>query len=161
MRAVNDSDAAQVLHIDMRAIDMQGKVREQWQHVVNVPTHMAVTVDTLESAAVPEDCFLWWRWSDEAGEAMGENEYWLKPYKDHDIRVPKIQRQRQRIDGHEVLTLKTDVPAFFVTIDLGGRKVYSDNGFTLLPGEPKKLWVERILENGFAPKKGSRTIEHL
>ena len=106
MRAVNDSDTEQVLHIDMRAIDMQGKVREQWQHVVNVPTRAAVTVDTLESDAVPEDCFLWWRWSDEAGEAMGENDYWLKPYKDHDIRVPKIQRQRQRIDGHEVLTLK-------------------------------------------------------
>jgi len=161
VKAINDSTADQALNVELRAIDMRGRVREQWQHSISVPVDKAITIDSLPAESVPDGCFLWWRWSNEAGETLGENEYWPAPYKDYDIPVPKIQRQRQRVDGLEVLTLKTNVPAFFVSVDLGGRKIYSDNGFTLLPGEPKQLWVERILEHGRAPKAGTRKIEHL
>ncbi|WP_093363121.1 glycoside hydrolase family 2 protein [Tropicimonas isoalkanivorans] len=44
--------------------------------------------------------------------------------------------------GEEVL-LTSDRPAFYVSWDLGGDTIWSDNGFTLLPGRPKILRVER------------------
>jgi len=59
------------------------------------------------------------------------------------------------------ITLDTDKPAFFVSVELGGRRVWSDNGFTLLPGRPKTLRLLRTLTHEAVPNVVKHHIEHL
>lgn len=96
-----------------------------------------------------------------ACSTAGEGEYWLQPYKDFDLPVPTITvTVVPGSDGHAIL-LETDTPAFFVTIELGGRKVWSDNGFTLLPNKPKRLQLQKTLTHAAIPDVANYTIEHL
>ena len=83
--------------------------------------------------------FLHVTWRDESGTHVGENEYLPKRPKYYDLKTPQISVE---VQGDSV-TLSSDVPAFFVTYDHGGSDIWSDNGFTLLPGVPKTLHRQR------------------
>ena len=92
---------------------------------------------------------------------MGKSEYWPQPYKNYAIQKPVINSEfRETSDGLEC-KLSTDVPAFFVTLELGGRRVWSDNGLTLLPGEPRVLKVVRELHSAYVPEVVAGEIQHL
>jgi len=93
-------------------------------------------------------------------QLLGENEYWPAPYKEYSLAKPEIKVQHV-LDDESTLELSTDKPAFFVTVNLGGDAVYSDNGFTLLPGLPKRLSVSRLLKNNRIPRLTGVTIQHL
>ena len=59
------------------------------------------------------------------------------------------------------MLVETDRPVFFVTLELGGRRVWSDNGVTVLPGEPRRLRVVReILADG-SPQAPTLSLQHL
>ena len=91
----------------------------------------------------------------------GEGEYWLKPYKDFDLPVPTIDVSIEPDSDGSVIILESDKPAFFVTVELGGRHIWSDNGFTLLPNKPKKLYLQKTLLHACIPDVPDYTIEHL
>jgi beta-mannosidase len=80
-----------------------------------------------------------------ADSSAGEGEYWPKPYKDFNLPLPTINVTVEPDSDGSVIVLEADKPAFFVTVELGGRHVWSDNGFTLLPNKPKKLYVQKTL----------------
>ncbi len=93
--------------------------------------------------------------------ASGQGEYWTRPYKHFDLPEPVITVvEEPDCDGISI-TLQTDKPAFFVTVELGGRRVWSDNGFTLLPGQAKTLHVVRELSHQAVPDLEKYVIEHL
>ena len=46
-------------------------------------------------------------------------------------------------DDGDSITFNSDLPALFVTFDHGGSDIWSDNGFTLLPGIPKMVHRRR------------------
>ena len=161
VRAVNDSARDVVLKVMACAIDMSGSVKETWQVQGSVPTNSAVSLLDLDAALVPEDCFVLVRWADESGEHIGKSEYWPRPYKDYAIQKPVIKTEfRETSDGLEC-ELTTDVPAFFVTLELGGRRVWSDKGVTLLPGDPSVLKVVRELHSASIPEALSGEVLHL
>jgi len=47
------------------------------------------------------------------------------------------------IEDADTVTLTSDVPALYVTHDHGGSDIWSDNGFTLLPGISKVIHRSR------------------
>ena len=59
----------------------------------------------------------------------------------------------------DTVVIETDRPAFFVTLELGGRRLWSDNGVTVLPGEPRRLRVLREIEG--APDAPALSVQHL
>ena len=121
----------------------------------------AVTpITEFSSDELPDDCFTIWEWFDADQQLLGENEYWPAPYKEYSLAKPEIKVQHV-LDDESTLELSTDKPAFFVTVNLGGDAVYSDNGFTLLPGLPKRLSVSRLLKNNRIPRLTGVTIQHL
>jgi beta-mannosidase len=79
------------------------------------------------------------RWHDEAGVHIGENEFLARRPKEFELAQPTISIELEA----GKLRLSTDVPALFVTIDHGGANIWSDNGFTLLPGSAKTLTLQR------------------
>ena len=161
IRAVNDSACDVMLNALAHAIDMSGSVRETWQVRGSVPRNSAVTLSVLDTALVPNDCFVLVQWTDESSERTGKSEYWPQPYKNYAIQKPVINTvYRETPDGLEC-ELSTDVPAFFVTLELGGRRVWSDNGLTLLPGEPRVLKVVRELHSAYVPEVVAGEIQHL
>jgi beta-mannosidase len=74
---------------------------------------------------------------------------------------PGISVAEEPTGNGQMLTLTTDKPAFFVSVELGGRRVWSDNGFTLLPGRPKTLCVVRTLTNSAVPDVDPLTLQYL
>ena len=61
----------------------------------------------------------------------------------------------------DVVVIETDRPAFFVTLELGGRRVWSDNGVTVLPGEPRRLRVLGSIDGPGVPDAPALSLEHL
>ena len=87
------------------------------------------------------------------------NTHFFTEYKRCDLAKPRIRLQ---IRKDYRVTLRTDKPAFFVTVNASGiRGEFDDNGVTLLPGQPVTLQ--------FAPKqpvtravfRKSLTLQHL
>ena len=79
---------------------------------------------------------------DLAGRGItARNELFLAEYKKCELAEPKIMMSiRAEKPGTFAIDLKTDKPAFFVTLDAGKiNGVFSDNVLTLLPGEAKTI----------------------
>ncbi|WP_294506322.1 glycoside hydrolase family 2 protein [uncultured Victivallis sp.] len=76
----------------------------------------------------------------EEREYVFRNECFPAPFKRCRLLAPEIIRELE-VDGLEGrLLLKTDRPAFFVFVEFSNIAAhFSDNSFTLLPGEPVKL----------------------
>ena len=94
----------------------------------------------------------------------GEAEWWPAPYRHFELATPEVSCRVVAGDGASadtVLELAADRPAFFVTVELGGRRVWSDNGVTLLPGEPRRLRLLRTLGNPYVPEAAPLSIERL
>ncbi|MFK7992613.1 MAG: glycoside hydrolase family 2 protein [Granulosicoccus sp.] len=170
LRAVSDRPTTVNLQYSLLAIDMTGIVQRQWSGDCRVSETRAIDLMTLNHGDIPDGCFLRFQWkgcpdTDAITHVIdpiaGEGEYWPKPYKDYEIPTPTIKLEG--LDGADDYTvaLETDKPAFFVTLELGGRRVWSDNGFTLLPGIPKKIHVVKTLTHPGIPEVPDLSIQHL
>jgi len=72
------------------------------------------------------------------------NDYFPTPFRDMKISAPKIACDVREEAGVWKVVLSTDVPAFYVWVNAKGvRGEFSDNSFTLLPGEPVVLTYRR------------------
>jgi len=68
------------------------------------------------------------------------NDYFPTPFRDMALMAPDVTADVRDENGIWKVTLKTDIPAFFVWANVKGiRGEFSDNSFTLLPGEPVTL----------------------
>ena len=174
VRAVNDTSAAVKLDVTLRIVGvLDGHVHAAWDDTLDVGTDDAVEGRRLATSDVPDDCFLQVRWRAasavdggpaNAFEEGGESEFWPVPYKRFDLGTPSIDCRV--VDGSPdgddtVIELVADRPAFHVTVELGGRRVWSDNGVTLLPGEPRRLSVRRMLAHTAVPHVAPLGIETL
>lgn len=68
------------------------------------------------------------------------NDHFFTEYKHCDLREAGIEHSIEQRDGVWHLKLSSKFPAFFVFAELRGvPAVFSDNSFTLLPGQPREL----------------------
>lgn len=137
--AVNDTLQPVTLHVSAQGVDVAGPLRDMGQWECACPTDRSIEIARIKTADFADQEFLHVTWRDESGTHVGENEYLPKRPKYYDLKTPQISVE---VQGDNV-TLHSDVPAFFVTYDHGGSDIWSDNGFTLLPGVPKTLHRQR------------------
>ena len=131
---------------------------------LEVPTHAAVDVTRFGAEKLGNDAFLHFDWVSTDGAIAGENDYLPRRPKDYALGDPVITATRHRnANGGEEIVLVSDRPAFFVTLDHGGDRVYSDNCFTLLPNVPKRICVLRERRSHLpAPRDGDAlSIQYL
>ena len=96
---------------------------------VAVPAGSAVKLDVRVSCGTPEE-FLHYSLGD------GEGEFFFADFKALPLPDPEIKTRR--IDEFS-WEFSADAPAFFVALDCDSPVVWSDNGFTLLPGRPRVI----------------------
>ncbi len=163
LKAVNDTTSAQKLSIVMRALTVFGEEKKRWHFDINATPGSVSEIINLHPDEIPDHCFVYWQWNDSQGTQLGYNEYWLAPYKNYPLPKPNISFNidEQHEGRNQVIELHTDAPAFFVTVNLGGQTVYTDNGFTLLPGEPKRIGVSKTLNSKQVPVVTGNTIQFL
>jgi len=171
LRAINDLSAEIELQIELTAHTAQGDALAQQSYIIKVAADAVHLADTFDKQASKDVAYYRFKWRilapgvnstiPQSVLREGCNEYWLKPYKDFDLPAPSIQASQSQLDGKTCITLRTDKPAYFVSLDLGGNRVFSDNGFTLLAGESKQVLVERVLENARVPIIDELDIQHL
>jgi beta-mannosidase len=106
-------------------------------------------VTSIAVSDLADDEFLFFVWKDAAGNLLGENDYFPKPYKAYELVQPTISSSWSERDGQAVLTLVADKPAFFATASVDVPGYFSDNALTLLPGRPVDLT--------FIPRHGGNT----
>lgn len=165
LRAVNDSSHTVVLDYVVQVLDMEGRQQTRWYGCVEVSPLAAVDVLAISGDSVPAGCFLSFEWRSTGdgplSDVSGDGEYWTRAYKQFNLPNPNIVIEPVDDENGESIVLNTDKPAFFVSVELGGRRVWSDNGFTLLPGKPKKLTVCRQLQHNAIPEVPKYSIQHL
>lgn len=152
--AVNDTSEAVSLKVNVRSVRFQGAVDELGQWQADVPTDRAVEVTRLPAGSLVDDAFVHFDWSDASGTLTGENEYLPRRPKEYAVGQPTITAETAtRADGTATVTLSTDRPALWVTWDLGGDVVWSDNCLTLLPGRPRELQAIRQRQSHLPEQK--------
>ena len=135
------------LTIEATQVSFDGAMVSAGTFSSDIPADRAVEIGRLSAGSLGEQSFLHLDWRQVSGTLQGENDYFPKRFKAYDIAEPDIEFSATRDDdGQEILSLKSDRPALFVTINHGGADILSDNCFTLLPGRTKKLHVTRHRE---------------
>jgi beta-mannosidase len=133
--AVNDTDAAVHLHVTACRVSMSGLISEAGSWALSCPTDRPVEIARFPPDSIGDTEFLNFSWQDPDGVHAGENDYLPRRPKDYRFADPKIHVENEG----DSIALTSDLPALFVTVDHGGSDVWSDNGFTLLPGIPKVI----------------------
>ncbi|AKI01626.1 beta-galactosidase/beta-glucuronidase [Hoeflea sp. IMCC20628] len=133
--AINDSDRPVSLTVAARRVSTLGFMSDCGNWSCLCPTERAVEVARLPAGKLTADEFLHFTWQDATGGHVGENDYLPRRPKDYRLQKPSIQL----IEDGDTVTLTSDIPAMYVSYDHGGSDIWSDNGFTLLPGVAKVL----------------------
>lgn len=93
-----------------------------------------------------ENCFYYGSFESESGEIALENSKLLMVPKKCSIQPADIGIRTHIEAGKLALELTTDTPAFYTVVDVPGFHVrFSDNNFTLLPGNGKRI---ELIEDG-------------
>lgn len=138
--AINDTNGPVSLNVTARSVRISGEMRDLGEWNRRCPADTAIEITRLPPEKLQEDAFLHFEWSDDSGNHCGKNEYLPKRPKEYDLGTPQITAETGvTADGMPQVMLKTDRPAFWVTWDLGGDTIWSDNCITLLPGRPRVL----------------------
>lgn len=163
LKVVNDLTTDLQVEVDLCSYDELGNELERVSYSAQVAASAVQELAVFSSMKKDDVAFYRWSWKyqTKAGSVEGQNEYWLGPYKDFNLPEPTVTAKVITDGDGTVLELKTDKPAYFVSVDLGGNRIFSDNGFTLLPGETRMIKIERELKNSNAPVLNEIHVQHL
>ena len=139
LKGINDTAKPVSVSLEVRAVKVGGGDRVVFSGNAAIGPDAAIEIAGIDFAGLAADEFLFFSWRDAAGNLLGENDYFPKPYKAYELVAPTVTSRWSDVDGKPVLTLTTDKPALFVTatVDLPG--YFSDNAITLLPGRETTL----------------------
>ena len=137
--AVNDTPETVSLDVVAMQVDVAGPMAEVADWAVVCPPEGAVEIARVDADRLADQELLSLVWRDAERQFEGENEYWPNRPKAYALETPQITHR----ETNEGIIFETDKPAFFVTYDFGGHRVWSDNCFTLLPDRPKLLKLEK------------------
>lgn len=139
LRAINDTGSPVSISLEVKAVTVAGASRTVFSGKSEVSADAAIGTATLSVTDLAADEFLFFTWKDTAGNVLGENDYFPKPYKAYELVQPTISASWSDRNGQAVLTLNTDKPAFFTTATVDVPGYFSDNAVTLLPGNAVEL----------------------
>lgn len=139
LKAINDTGSPLAIGLEVLAVKVGGGNRRLFAGNTAVGPDAAIAVTRVAVGDLGADEFLFFSWKDAQGRVIGENDYFPQPYKAYELVDADVSARWSDRDGHPVLTLETDRPAFFVTATVDAPGYFSDNALTLLPGRPLEL----------------------
>ncbi len=140
--ALNDELKPLATTATVRVIDFSGKVRRTLRWSKRVPANSTLLLKKItlqELGVAPDEAFL--ALELRAGGRVYRNELIIGALQE--MRAGKNRALGLKVAAARngfAVTLTTDVPTFWVRLDVAGvRGEFDDNGFTLLPGEPRRV----------------------
>lgn len=135
--AVSDVPASVSLTVSVAAVSVRGGEREVWSGEAELDASAARVLVTLPCADLAADEFLQVRWRDRSGAHAGTDDYLTRFYKEFDL--PAVQPRLRVVQGRDATELHLDADGlcFFTCLDTAVQGCFSDNAFTLLPGQPR------------------------
>lgn len=148
---LNDTTESCQGTLRVRFVDFGGKTHQEQELRVCLDAEAATDLLRKSLDQLParkEELFLTLEFKPSGPDTGGQlqplvNELFLCPPKRCDLRTPEIRREVRR-DGERIyVELRTDLPAFFVSLDVERLPgVFDDNFFTLLPEQAKVVCFE-------------------
>ena len=148
LKGVNDTAARILVALEVRAMNCAGKGRIVHSGRHRIDPAVAAVLTIIPAAAAAEDEFLFFAWTDENGESLGENDFFPRAYKYFEPLETRVKAVWSNSERASILNLSTDKPAFFVTAAVDVPGFFSDNAITLIPGREKSI--------GFTPRLGTK-----
>ena len=148
LKGVNDTAARILVALEVRAMNCAGKGRIVHSGRHRIDPAVAAVLTIIPAAAAAEDEFLFFAWTDENGEPLGENDFFPRAYKYFEPLETRVKAVWSNSERASILNLSTDKPAFFVTAAVDVPGFFSDNAITLIPGREKSI--------GFTPRLGAK-----
>ena len=137
--AVSDVPVLLDLRIDAVAVSLRGGERVLWHDTVQLDASGGRELVVLPCNKLAEDEFVQVRWRDISGAYSGHDDYLTRFYKEYPLSKTQPRLQIVQSDGVTELHLDTDAPCFFTCLDTAIAGHFSDNAFTLLPGQPRVI----------------------
>lgn len=146
VHAVNDGQGPVEVAAVLESVAMDGRVRRLGEFGAAVPTNRAVTLGGIDPGDVEAGSIVVFRWHASDG-SQGVDHVSPVPYKALHLRDPGL-RMNARAEGDVArIELSAAATALFVSLEAAVAGRFSDNCFTLVPGE------RRLIE--FRPSQGS------
>ncbi len=160
---LNDTEKEYNGKFQWRFLDFYGSVQREGRCSCKLNAEASTRLLQLDLDSLDvrrEECFFLAMF--ECGSLQLSNDLFLALPKECNLILPKIDLQVARGSGMYTVTLNTDRPAFYVSLDAGNiRGIFSDNCFTLLPGESKIIEFAAGEEIGSSRFKQDLTLYHL
>ncbi len=153
--AINDGRADQSFTYRLEAVSLDGARRLIREGSAIAPTDRSLAFDFVPREALGDRDILAFSWT--AGSAQGSDHIAPWPYRKVDLPDPGLEAKVSKDAQGLVVTLRAARPAFHVMLTArGAAGRFSDNAFSLMPGETRTL---RFL--GHAPSPSAIQIRHL
>ena len=167
--AVNDHHDGVFAETEVVTWDFDGKKLLTQKISAQLPAHSSTLIQTYSveefgDEATRMDRFLAFtlRAHVQGGPVVYRNEWMFNPYKRCNLKRAAVDAIPTLRSGKWTVTLTTDKPAFFVWADTPGiRGTFSDNSFTLYPGQPVRLTFTPKGNETFEAFKAALTVKHL
>ncbi len=133
------------VEIKVDIYDFNGNILKEKTHNVKAAKQSSTALEAISAAKLPVDpgqCFAVLKTTASAnGKTYShENTIFFTEEKNCGLMPAKIETKVSEVNGKYQVELTTDKPAFFVVLETPGIKgIFSNNSFTLLPGEPKTV----------------------
>jgi len=142
LTAINDSAAPVSLAVRVVALSCDGQSRDLGQASLDIGLDAAMPALTTGPLAADEVLVFSWDTgvADDGAVCAGhsdEDHLAPRPYKQLPLAAAVITKNVVTTDQGWQITLQTDFPAFFVTLEADCDGRFSDNGFLLRPGCPR------------------------
>lgn len=130
--------------------DFKGKKLKSFKQSLSVASQKSrkvLDIDLVKLGYAPEECFLATELKGEAGgKALShENSYFFCEPKRCEIPKARIKSTYRKKDAMIQITLKSDLPAFFITLENSAYPgIFSDNSFVLVPGQSNRSLSRKV-----------------
>lgn len=147
---INDALQSQSGYIQYQLLSWEnGQAKKTWQTPFSVSQLASKQVDTLTIASMlsqgscqANECVLLVEAFNNSNSKLSENIQYLSPLSQVSLKAPKITYTISKTEKIFEIELTSDAMAPFVYLDFLPKNVagrFSDNGFLLLPSQPKKI----------------------
>ena len=143
----NDLLKAAAGTIRLRVVAFDGKILRTLKFPARIPAGSSVKIKKIAVKDLVKDtteAFLALDWK--SGEIHSRNEHYFCEFKKYNLPKTMIASEVRSVQDQFKVTLRSKLPALWATLNVDGiRGEFDDNGFALLPNEPRTLT--------FAPKQ--------
>ena len=161
--ALNDPIEPVDAAVRLRVIDFSGKVLKTLRLGKRLAPGSSTLLKTFalkDLVAHPNEAFL--SLEMRAGGRVIRNEHFFAAYKKCVLKKPHVRLKTAQVPKGFTVTLTTDVPAFWVRLDVAGvRGEFDDNGITLLPGAARRLLFVPKEKTTLAEFRRNLALRHL